>query len=60
MGPAFAEEDKSLADKKQAQITVLDGEKVYGAGEQTDLRQTEAHFDPECAASVYRPIQPHC
>ena len=46
MGPAFALEDKSLADKKSAQVTVIDGEKAFPVGEQ-DLRHTEAHYDPE-------------
>ena len=60
MGPAFAAEDLSLAEKKHAQATVVDDEKVYANGEETDLRQTEAHFDRECARSGWPSIQRDC
>ncbi|KAL8290629.1 hypothetical protein RQP46_002887 [Phenoliferia psychrophenolica] len=51
-GPALAEEDKSLGEKKAAQITVLDGEKAFPQGEY-DLTQTEEHYDPEFPDDVY-------
>ncbi|KAL8286135.1 hypothetical protein RQP46_004623 [Phenoliferia psychrophenolica] len=52
VGPAFAEEDKVLAEKKAAQVAIRDGEKVFAVGEE-DLHHTEDHFDPEFPDDVY-------
>ncbi|KAL8283995.1 hypothetical protein RQP46_005108 [Phenoliferia psychrophenolica] len=56
MGPALAEEDKSLGEKKAAQITVLDGEKAFPQGEY-DLAHTEEHYDPEFPDDVYPTVE---